>query len=138
MGFAMSIDTYDTLAMIRPGAEARYSLDWMERVAREVATGATVSRQLSKPLKQEMVVVARQGVELRIFLSSDPHVREESDEIAQEDGIGCAGATHRFELLGTDMDLLLENDHQALCERLNATGDFVLYSGQSGPYDNWS
>ncbi len=133
----MSIDTYDTLAMIRPGAEARYSLDWMERLARDVAVGANIARRVDA-LKQEMIVVGRDDAELSIYFSSDPHVREESDEIAEEDGIGCAGATHRFELLGTDLKLLLENDHQALCERLNATGDFVLYSGQSGPYDNWT
>lgn len=133
----MSIDTYDTLAMIRPGAEARYSLDWMEQLAREVATGATIERRRDA-LQQDMVVIERQGAELSLFFSSDPHVREESDEIAAEDALDCAGATHRFEFLGTDLQLLLENDHQALCERLSATGDFVLYSGQSGPYDTWT
>ncbi len=89
-------------------------------------------------LKQDVLVVARDGVELSIYFSADPHAREESDEIADADNLDCAGATHRFELLGTDLDLLLVNDHQALCERLNATADFVLYSGQNGPYDNWT
>ena len=44
---AMSIDTYDTLAMIRPSASARYNLDWIEQLAREVAEGggATVTRK---------------------------------------------------------------------------------------------
>ena len=43
----MSIDTYDTLAMVRPGASARYNLDWIEQLAREVAEGggATVTRK---------------------------------------------------------------------------------------------
>ena len=133
----MSIDTYDTLAMMRPGTEANYSLDWMERLAREVAKGAAIERR-KDALGQEMVVVGRQGMELTIYFSSGPHVAEESDEIAESDELECAGVTHRFELLGTDLDLVLVKDHQALCERLDATGDIVLYSGQNGPYDNWT
>ena len=31
----MSIDTYNTLAIIRPAVGAPYSLDWIERVARD-------------------------------------------------------------------------------------------------------
>jgi hypothetical protein len=35
----MSIDTYDTLAMIRPSASARSNLDCIDRLARQVAEG---------------------------------------------------------------------------------------------------
>jgi hypothetical protein len=133
----MSIDTYDTLAIIRPGAEARYSLDWIEHLTREVAIGATISRQRNH-IGVAMLVVARQGVELHIYLNARPAVVDESNEIAEEDGLDCAGAKCRFELFGTDVDLVLMNDHLLLCERLNATGDFVLYSGQAGPYDTWT
>ncbi len=57
---------------------------------------------------------------------------EESNEIVGDCGGRCRGSASRFELLGTDLDLVLMNDHQVICERLQATGDFVLYSGQAG------
>jgi len=43
----------------------------------------------------------------------------------------CRGSIRRFELLGTNSELVLMNDHQLICKRLHATGDFVLYSGRA-------
>ena len=129
----MSIDTYDTLAMVRPGARGMYDLDWIEHLVRNVAndTGATVERRRNE-LGNAHVRLARSGIELRIYYSDEPHVLTESNEIADDcDGL-CRGSTHRFGLLGTDLGLALMNEHQLICERLHATGDFVLYSGQAG------
>jgi hypothetical protein len=134
----MSIDTYDTLAMVRRGATGRYSLDWIELLARDVTSGTTVRRQ-NNALGVPMIVLERDGAELQIYFSAEPHVLVESDEIAgDEEGFDCAGAMQRFELFGTDLELVLMNDHLTLCERLEATGDFRLYSGQNGPYSNWT
>src|SRR5215831_15257457 len=52
--------------------------------------------------------------------------------IAAEYGAPCQGSKTRFELLGSDLDLVLMNDHQRICERLHRTGDFILFSGQAG------
>jgi hypothetical protein len=129
----MSIDTYDTLAMIRPGASTRYDLDWIEQLVREVARGggATVTRKPAFP-RGHRICLARNGVELSIYYSDEPHIALESREIAAEYGAPCQGSKARFELLGSDLDLLLMNDHQLICERLHETGDFVLFSGQAG------
>jgi hypothetical protein len=117
----MSIDTYDTLAMIRPGASARYNLDWIEQLAREVAegSGATVTRKPAFP-RGHRICLSQNGVAL------------ESREIAAEYGAPCQGSKARFELLGSDLDLVLMNNHQRICERLHRTGDFILFSGQAG------
>ena len=129
----MSIDTYDTLAMIRPGASARYDLDWIEQLAREVAEGggATVTRKPAFP-RGHRVCLSQNGVELSIYYSDEPHIALESKEIAAEYGAPCQGSKARFELLGSDLDLVLMNDHQLICERLHKTGDFILFSGQAG------
>jgi hypothetical protein len=129
----MSIDTYDTLAMIRPDASARYNLDWIERLAREVAQSGstTVTRKPAFPRGQRICLV-QDGVELSIYYSDEPHVALESEEIATDYGAPCHGSKARFELLGSDRDLVLMNDHQLICERLHQTGDFVLFSAQGG------
>lgn len=129
----MSIDTYDTLAMVRPGALGMYDLDWIEQMVRDLANGteASVQRRCNE-LGSAFIRLARSGIELRIYYSDEPHVLAESNEIADDcDGL-CRGSTCRFELLGTDLDLVLMTDHQLICERLHATGDFVLYSGHAG------
>ena len=129
----MSIDTYDTQAIVRPGAAARYNLDWIERLAREVAStgGATVTR---KPAFSggEVVCLSKNGVELHIYYSDEPYVAEECDEIADDYNAPCRGSTAQFELGGTDLDLVLVNEHELICERLKKTGDFVFFSSQNG------
>ena len=129
----MSIDTYNTLAMIRPGASAHYNLDWIERLAREVARNSrtTVTRKPAFP-RGHYICLVRDGVELSIGYSDEPHVALESEEIATDYGAPCHGSKARFELLGSDIDLVLMNDHQLICERLHETGDFILFSGQAG------
>lgn len=128
----MSIDTYDTLAMVLSTASGRYDLDWMEGLARGVCgSGAMVSRELNE-IGHAYLSLQRDGTELRIYYSEEPHVLTESDEIAEDCGGLCRGSAQRFELLGTDLELVLMNDHQRLCEYLHATGDFILYSGQAG------
>jgi hypothetical protein len=128
---AMSIDTYDTLAMIRPGASARYNLDWIEQPACEVTEGggATVPRKPAFP-RGHRICLSQNGVELSIYYSD--HIALESKEIAAEYGAPCRGSKVRFELLGSDLDLVLMNHHQRICERLHRTGDFILFSGQAG------
>jgi len=129
----MSIDTYDTQAIVRPGASAHYNLDWIERLAREVASsgGATVTRKPARP-SGEMVCLSKDGVELRIYYDDAPHVAQECDEIADDYEAPCRGSTARFELNGTDLDLVLVNEHLLICERMKQTGDFVFFSGQNG------
>jgi len=129
----MSIDTYDTLAMIRPGTSTRYNLDWIEQLAREVAArgGTTVTRKPAFP-KGERVCLSQGGVEMSIYYSNEPHIAAESNEIAAAFSAPCRGSTARFELLGSDRDLVLMNDHQLICERMHKTGDFVFFSGQAG------
>src|SRR4051795_4450432 len=79
---AMSIDTYDTLAMIRPGASPRYNLDWIEQLAREVAEGggATVTRKPAFP-RGHRICLSQNGVELSIYYSDEPLIALESQEI---------------------------------------------------------
>jgi|APDOM4702015023_1054809.scaffolds.fasta_scaffold50197_2 hypothetical protein len=129
----MSIDTYDTLAIIRPGVTGPYDLNWIERLAREVAgtSGAAVARKPALP-SGEFVSLSKNGVELHIYYSDEPWVAGECEEIADDCGGRCRGSTRWFELAGTDLDLVLENDHQMICERLQRTDDFVFYSPQAG------
>ena len=56
----------------------------------------------------------------------------ECEDIAEHSGGGCRGSTRWFSLHGTDLDLVLVNDHESICERLRTTGDFVFYSSQNG------
>jgi len=119
--------------MIRPGASARYNLDWIEHLAREVAGGGgtTVARKPAFP-RGHRICLSQNGVELSIYYSDERHIALESQEIAAEYGAPCQGSKARFELLGSDIDLLLMNAHRLICERLHKTGDFVLFSGQAG------
>jgi hypothetical protein len=77
------------------------------------------------------VFIVQDGVELSISFSDEPHVALESEEIATDYGAPCHGSKARFELLGSDRDLVLMNDHQLICQRLLRTGGFVLFSGQT-------
>ena len=129
----MSIDTYDTQAIIRPGVSAPYNLDWIEGLAREVAgsSGAAVARKPAYP-DGEYVSLTKNGVELYIYYSDAPWVAAECEEIADDCDGRCRGSTRLFSLGGTDLDLVLVDDHEAICERLRRTGDFVFYSSQNG------
>jgi hypothetical protein len=129
----MSIDTYDTLAIIRPGVSAPYNLDFIERLAREVAgsSGAAVARKPALP-DGEYVSLTKNGVELHIYYSDAPWVTSECEEIAEDCEGRCRGSTRLFSLGGTDLDLVLVDDHEAIWQRLRTTGDFVFYSSQNG------
>jgi len=129
----MSIDTYDTLAIILPGVSGPYSLDWIEGLAREVAgtSGAAVMRK-SAPPDGEYITLSKGDVELRLYYSDDPWVAGECEDIADHSGGRCRGSTRWFSLHGTDLDLVLVDDHELICERLRTTGDFVFYSPQNG------
>jgi len=116
----MSIDTYDTLAMIRPGASTRYDLDWIEQLVREVARGggATVARKPAFP-KGHRICLARNGVELSIYYSDEPHIALESQDIAAEklDArpaalAGCAVFSRDLLALDRDMGLIAVVDAQ--------------------------
>jgi hypothetical protein len=129
----MSIDTYDTLAIIRPGVSAPYNLDFIEGLAREVAglSGAAVARKPALP-DGEYVSLTKNGVELHIHYSDAPWVAAECEEIADDCEGRCRGSTRWFELGGTDLDLVLVDDHESICDHLRRTGDFVFYSSQNG------
>lgn len=129
----MSIDTYDTLAMVRRNTNGRYNLAWIEPHVRQLATacGATVAAA-RYPQGSAYLAVRKAAAELNVCFSDEPHVPAESDEIANDYQADCAGSAARFELFGTDLELDLMTIHQILLERLDATGDFVLFSGQAG------
>src|SRR5262245_45575198 len=129
----MSIDTYGTLAIVRPGVSTSYNLDFIEHLAREVAgaSGAAVMRSSALP-DGEYLSLSRSGVELRLYYSDAPWVAGECEEIADDCEGRCRGSTRWFSLSGTDLDLVLVNDHELICERLRRTGDFVFYSPQNG------
>ena len=129
----MSIDTYDTLAIIRPGLSGPYSLDYIERLAREVAnsSGAAVVRKSALP-DGEYVSLTKNGVELRLYYTDEPYVAGECEDIAEHSGGHCRGSTRWFSLHGTDLELVLVEDHESICDRLRRTGDFVFYSPQNG------
>jgi hypothetical protein len=130
----MSIDTYDTQAFVRPTASRSYNLAWMEVLARATAgrAGATVVRKRDT-IGAPYVSVMRGETELSIYYCDEPHVLDESNEIAEVDEIVVLrGCSSRFELGGTDLALVLVNDHGVICDQLSAIGDFVLYSGQAG------
>ena len=131
----MSIDTYDTLAIIRPGVGGPYNLDFIEQLAREVAgsSGAAVVRKPALPLPDvEYISLTKNGVELCIYYSDEPWVAGECEDIAEHSDAQCRGCTRWFSLKGTDLDLALVNDHESICERLRRTGDFIFYSPQNG------
>jgi len=129
----MSIDTYDTLAIIRPGVSGPYNLDLIEQLAREVAgsSGAAVVRKRTRQ-EGDYVSLTRNGIELRIYYSDEPWVAGECEDIAEHSDARCCGSTRWFSLHGTDLDLVLVNDHESICERLRTTGDFIFYSPQNG------
>jgi hypothetical protein len=129
----MSIDTYDTLAIIRPGVGGPYNLTYIEQLAREVAdaSGAAVVRKPAFP-DGEYVSLTKNGVELSIYYSDEPWVAGECEDIAEHSDAQCRGCRRWFSLHGTDLDLVLVDDHESICERLRTTGDFIFYSPQNG------
>ena len=129
----MSIDTYDTLAIIRPGVGGPYNLDYIEGLARNVAgsSGTAVVRKPAFP-DGEYVSLTKNGIELSIYYNDEPWVAGECEDIAEHSDARCRGSTRWFSLHGTDLDLVLVNDHESICERLRTTGDFVFYSSQNG------
>ena len=80
----------------------------------------------------EHLSLTKNGIELRIYYSDEPWVAGECEEIAEDCDERCRGSTRWFSLHGTDLDLVLVDDHELICERLRTTGDFVFYSPQNG------
>ena len=89
----MSIDTYDTLAMVRRDANGRYDLGWIEPHVRRLATacGAVVSTE-RYPNGVDYLQVRKRSARLSVNYSDEPHVAIESDEIAEGYAADCAGS----------------------------------------------
>jgi hypothetical protein len=112
---------YETFAMLKPAAA--FSLQDLERVVAEVANSgdATVSRS-GKTLR----MIIGDAV-LEIAENSDGYVLEESNEIASRFAIACQNCRLRYEFAAEDPDMDLFNDYLLVAERLNKTGQFVIF-----------
>ena len=67
---------------------------------------------------------------LVIGWSTAPHVVDESNEIAEQFAIPCAGCHTRLEMSGDDPDMELFNDYLLINERLQETGQAVIFDTQ--------
>lgn len=117
---------YDLLIMLKPGA--KFSRDEMLSVAYSVAQSGTGT----VGIWGDAIRIEDGAAYLQLEFSNEPHVAEESQEIAESFGIGCAGCTSRYEMSGNDPELDLMNDQILLCERLEETGRFILFDPAAG------
>ncbi|MCY2995927.1 MAG: hypothetical protein NTY19_49965, partial [Planctomycetota bacterium] len=72
------------------------------------------------------------GSYLRVDYNDEPHVIEESKEIAVDCGIPCGQCAARYEMSGDDPEMELFNDYLLVSERLDATGQFLLFDQVEG------
>lgn len=117
---------YDILAMIKPNAA--FSLDEMANVLQQVCKSGDGN------LAQDdtTFTISANEAELHVGFSDEPHVLEESNEIAAEFDIPCSGCAARYEMSGDDPDMELFNDFLLINERLEESGCFVLFDPVEG------
>jgi len=69
---------------------------------------------------------------LEIRENSDSYVPEECHEIADQLSLPCREFRTRYEIAGKDPDMELFNDYLLLAERLQKTGQFVVFDCNRG------
>jgi hypothetical protein len=117
---------YETLAILKP--TATFSLDDLERIVRDVAASgdAEVSRS------GRTVRIVRGEAYLEISENSDDYVPEECNEIADQLSIPRQNFPKRYEFAAEDPDMELFNDYLLVAERLQKTGNFVIFDRNQG------
>jgi hypothetical protein len=113
---------YEVMAMVKAGHS--FSMAELEATLRKLAKAGDAT--VEKVDDQTLVLHLEEGV-LEITRNADERVRLESDEIAEEFDMDCAGSSVRYETSGDDPDLELFNDFVILMEWLEATGHFAIF-----------
>jgi hypothetical protein len=117
---------YDTLIMLKP--DATFSLEDMESILRDVAESGEglVERQGTS------IFLRSSDSYLQIDFNNEPFVIEESKEIAADRDIACGECAARFEMASDDPDMELFNDYLLVNERLDETGNFLIFDQAEG------
>ena len=117
---------YETLIMLKDGES--FSPHDMHELVKDVCG----SGQGSFEAAGTSCFIRANDSYIRIHHSAEPHVAEESKEIAEYANMGCADCTSRFEMKGDDMDMLLFNDYLLILERITATDKFFIFDSAQG------
>ena len=115
---------YDTLIMLKPNATLR--IDDLHRLVCDVAA----ARGSQVECDSTCVRVVAGSASLVIAWSDAPQVIEESNDIAKQFAIPCTGCHTRLEMNGDDPDMELFNDYLLINERLQETGQVVIFDPQ--------
>lgn len=115
---------YAILAMIKDGV--RFSSDDLHDVLLDITRTGKASLTRNGNLFH---LVSGDGT-LDLAIANEPHVEIESNEIAESYSIPCQGSCSRIEMSGDDPDMELFNDFLLINERLQATGNFVIFDPQ--------
>lgn len=117
---------YETLIMLKPGES--FTPAEMAAVVRDVSAMSDAHFE-----SQTNSCVLRSGNSyLQIDYHSAPHIKEESEEIAEQFGLSCADCTTRYEMEGDDPDMLFFNDYLLINEKLVGTGKFIVFDSVEG------
>jgi hypothetical protein len=112
---------YDTLIMLKPNATIR--IEDVHRLVSEVAA----SGECRIEHDGSCIHLIDGSASLVIGWSDAPHVIEESNDIAKQFAIPCTGCHTRLEMNGDDPDMELFNDYLIINERLQETGQVIIF-----------
>src|SRR5687767_13744404 len=104
--------------MLKPGES--FTPKEMAAIVREIASSGDGEFES----QGSSCIIRGQDAYLQIDYQSAAHIKEESEEIAEQFGIPCAACTVRYEMEGDDPDMLFFNDYLLINEKLYATGKF--------------
>ena len=117
---------YETFAMLK--SDRAFSLDELEGMAREVADSGDAEVSRSGPAVR--LTAGESFLEIRE--NRDDYVAEECQEIADQLSLPRQEFRTRYEIAGTDPDMELFNDYLLLAERMQKTGQFVIFDCNQG------
>ena len=115
---------YDTLIMLKPNST--FSVDALHQLVQEVLQSSPAAVEHDG---NWIKIILGKG-RIFIYSSSEPHVIEESNEIAERFRVPSHGCLARFEMNGEDPEMELFNDYLLINERLQKAGNFVIFDTQ--------
>jgi len=117
---------YETLVMIKPSCS--FGLDEMDSLIHEVAKSGNADYER----QDQSFIIRHADAYLQVDFHSASFIQEESQEIADDCGLDCAGCRERYEMEGDDPDMELFNDYVLINKRLQATGKFIIFDQVEG------
>ncbi|WP_206817736.1 hypothetical protein [Chroococcus sp. FPU101] len=115
---------YETLIMLKPSSTFR--IDDLRRLLSDIAA----SEEVFVEQAGYQIRLVTETSSLNIYWNDAAHVVEESNEIAQQFAIPCTDCRVRFEMSGDDSEMELFNDYLLINQRLQETGQFVIFDAQ--------